>query len=211
MKLLLTITRNLLALVGYLALLSAAHGQGYIHFANSSGTLISAEGTPTPISGVQQFIFAIFLGSSMIANTTNQTALFTDPAFQIPSGYTTNSSSLEGRITTRLDLAVAYQPGSTVDFIVRSWSANAGATWTEALANWNKGVPVVPMFIGTSTIGNDYVIGGVFAIPFVFGIGPHQVSGFNMTLVPEPSPVALGALGTVVFLLFSLSFRRASN
>jgi hypothetical protein len=190
-----SIRTNLLALVGWLALLPVAYGQGLLHFSNSSDTLISVGGTPTPVSAVQQFNFAVFLAPSTTVNTTNQTALFTDPLFQVPSAYTTNSSTLVGRITTRLGVIVAYPPGGTVDFVVRGWSANSGATWPEALANWNNGAPIAPMFIGTSTIGNDYVIGGVFAIPFVFGNGPQQVSGFNMILVPEPSSLVLTGLG----------------
>jgi len=165
-----------------------------------------------PVSGNQQFLFAVFLAPATTVDTTNQSALFTDPVFQVASGYTTNSSSLAGRITSRLGLVVEYPPGSTVDFVIRGWSANAGATWTEALANWNNGNPVVPMFIGASTIGNNLVLGGgIQAAPLVFGNRPEQVAAFNVTLVPEPSPVALGALGTVVFQLFSLPSRRASN
>lgn len=93
---------------------------------------------------------------------------------------------------------MGYPTGSTIDFIIRGWSANAGATWVEALANWNNGVPLIPMFIGSSTVGNDLVIGGgVISATQVFGVGQMQVSGFNMIQIPEPSSLAFAGLGAV--------------
>ena len=188
--------KSLLAIVCSLFWAALSYGQGQISFVNSADTLISVEGMPTPVSSNQQFIFAVFLGPSTTVDTTNQTALFTDPLFQVSSGYTTNSASLEGRIASRFNMATSYPPGSTVDFIVRGWSANAGVTWAEALVSWNNGVPLVPMSIGSSTIGNNLLIGGgVYGVPQVFGINPQQVLGFNMVFVPEPSSLTLAGLG----------------
>ncbi|HEX5220832.1 MAG TPA: PEP-CTERM sorting domain-containing protein [Verrucomicrobiae bacterium] len=189
-----------------------AYAQGNIHFGNTLTTLISANGTPMPVSGTQQFIFAIFLAPSTTVSSTNIQATYSDPIWQNLGGYATNSSTAPGRIITRLSLDVGtptgYVSGSTVDFIVRGWSANAGATWAEALATWNNGSPLVPMFIGSSTIGNDMVLSSPLVTPTPFGPSADQVPGFNMTLVPEPSALTLLGLGLTAIWRSRVSARR---
>ena len=192
--------KRIFILIGIFAVSAFAFAQGNVNFANSSLTLISTGGTPMPGSVTQQIIFAIFLAPSTTVNTTNQTALFTDPVFQIVGGYTTNQSSVPGRIITRPNLDVGttggFNGGSTVDFVIRGWSANLGYTWAEFLVNWNNGNPSGPAndkWWGSSTVGNNIWLndGDAIPSPFVFGQGPDQVPGFNMVGVPEPSTLAL--------------------
>jgi hypothetical protein len=93
-----------------------------------------------------------------------------------------------------------YSAGETVDFVVRGWSSNLGHTWSEALANWNNGNPLVPNWaMGSSTVGNDLILGGG-PIPSttLFGIGVNQIGGFH--LIPEPSCTAFIGFGTLVLL-----------
>jgi len=205
--------KRMFILVGIFALSSHAFAQGTVSLFNSSSTLISVGGTPMPVSGIQQFIFAIFLAPSTTVITANQTALFTDPAFQIAAGYTTNHPSTPGRITTRPNLDVGtvggFGGGSTVDFVIRGWSANLGYTWAEFLANWNNGSPSGPanetLWWGSSTVGNDIQlseVGGEIPSPFVFGLSPNQVQGFNMVTIPEPSSFAVAGLGAAALWLF---------
>jgi len=184
---------------------TCSFGQGTVTFANSSLTLISANGTPMPVSGTEQFIFAIFLGPSKTVTSTGQSASFYDPAFQVVGAYNTNSATTAGRINFRGDLDVGsaggWSAGSTVDYIIRGWSTNAGAIWAEALANWNNGTPLVSMTIGSSTVADNMVLsGGTSPSIIVFGGGPFQVLGFNMISIPEPSTFALAILsGAVLF------------
>lgn len=191
--------KGLIAFIGYIALSFPAFGQGIIDFRNDPTTLISANGVPMPVSGTQQFIFAIFLAPSTTVSSTNIQATYTDPVWQSVGGYNTNNAVGPGRINNRFSVDVGTPagfpvPGTIVDFLIRGWSANAGATWTEALANWNNGSPLVPMFIGSSTVGNDMQLTGpVTSTPF--GPGSHEVPGFNMTFVPEPSSLTLAGLG----------------
>jgi len=191
-------------ILSLLLLCAAGSGlsQGTATFANSSTTLISAGGVPMPprTSMETTYYFAIFLASRNTVSSLGQTVPFTDPSFQLAGAYNSNSVSTAGRIVTLGDLDVGsaggWVPGITVDFIVRGWSANAGTTWTEALANWNGGSPLVPMHIGSSTVGNDLLLdGGGFPPATVFGPSAYQVSGFNMIFVPEPSALALAVLG----------------
>jgi len=187
--------RNLI-LAGIFALSVGSYGQGQLTFANSFSTLISAEGTPMPVSGTQQFIFALFLAPSTTVSSTNLTASYADPVFQAVSAYNTNSATTPGRLVNRPLLDVGLPVAGTVDFVVRGWSANAGTTWDEARTTWNNGNPLVPMFIGSSVIGNDFLLGGgPFGVGLVFGSSATQVPGFNMTFVPEPSSCTLAGLG----------------
>ena len=197
--------KKLLVVSAICALGLAAFGQGQVAFNNTSATLISANGVPMPVSGTQRFYFAIFFASSTTVDTTNQIAAFTDPAFQVVTGYNTNSPTLSGRTLLYPHLAVGPQPGPAVDFVVRGWSANAGATWAEALATWNNGAPLLPMFIGSSVVGNNITLGGGGTpIPIVFGsaLVVGQVPGFNMEFVPEPSILSILGLGAAGAWLF---------
>ncbi|HEX5223111.1 MAG TPA: PEP-CTERM sorting domain-containing protein [Verrucomicrobiae bacterium] len=185
--------RNLI-LAGILAVSMISYGQGVLNFANSSSTLISANGTPMP--GTQQFIFALFLASSTTVSSTNLTASYADPVFQAVSAYNTNIASTPGRLVSRALLDMGLPVAAAVDFVVRGWSANAGTTWDEARTTWNNGNPLVPMFIGSSVIGNDFLLGGgPFPVGSVFGSSATQVPGFDMTFVPEPSSLTLLGLG----------------
>jgi hypothetical protein len=180
--------------------------QGLLNFANSASTLISANGTPMPVAGTQQFIFALFLAPSTKVNTAGMAVGLADPNFQFTEVYNTNSALGTGRLVSRNGISVGgsqgYPAGSTVDFVVRGWSANAGETWTEALSNWNNGSPLAPMFIGSSLVGNDFLlVGGTVPTDSVFGISAHQVPGFDMSFVPEPWGLALAVLGGVTLLV----------
>jgi len=195
-----------LTLIVFLARPLITYGQGLVNFRNDSTTLISADGVPMPASETQQFNFAMFLAPSATVSSTGITPSFSDSVWQNVGGYNTSSAIVPGRINGRLNLDVGtpsgYSGGSSVDFIIRGWSANAGTTWSEALANWNNGAPLLPMFIGSSTVGNDLRLGDDVSVPTVFGPLSYQVGGFNMIGVPEPSALALAGLGAATLWFF---------
>jgi len=194
---------TLMALISTVQILSA---QGRMTFRNDSLTLISAGGALTPVRGTQEFIFAIFLADPSTVSTAGITPALNDPNFQVvdPDAYTTNSLFTPGRITPRDELYIGavqgYSTGSTVDFIVRGWSANAGYTWAESLANWNNGVPLVSMYIGSSTVGdNIMLLGGLAPNDPIFGFTSYKIQGFDMAFVPEPSVAAIMLGGCALF------------
>lgn len=190
-----------------------ASAQGTVNFINSGSTLISAGGTAMlSVNNGGNYNFAIFLAPSGTVTSSGQTTTFIDPLFQTVGAYNVNSTTVNGALVNKsgLDVGTAggFAPGAVVDFIVRGWSANAGATWAAALAYWNNGSPATDMWIGQSTIGNDILLGGG-AIPnsTLFGAGANQIGGFNMALVPggtvpEPSSIVLAGLGAASLLLF---------
>lgn len=210
--------KKLAITIALVAVASASFAQGRVNFGNSSTTLISAGGTSTAGSGTAQYNFAIFLAPSTTAASDNLAApAFNDPIWQTDGGYTVNHATAAGRLVTTATSVVMPAPfagGTTADFIVRGWSANAGATWAQALASWNNGAPenaalagLGGMYIGQSEVGNNIVFGdgGALPTPVLFGVAGSQVNGFNMAfvpLVPEPSSMALAGLGAASLLLF---------
>jgi len=196
--------RIIATLLALLLAATIATGQT-VQFRNTSSTLISAEGVP--MSPSERFRFALFLGPSTVVDAPGITLPFDDPMFQLVEAYTTNSPlaigagylQYQGRVIIPWSRLEELGFGSTLrlDFVVRGWSENAGTTWEEALANWNNGSPLMPMFIGTSTVGNDLVPSfGTLPEVVIFGTGPvGEIPGFNLTFIPEPSALALAILG----------------
>lgn len=200
--------KKILTIACLAAATSLSYAQGFVNFGNSSTTLISAGGTATPGSSTSGFVFALFVAPSgtVAADFTNPVDV-NDNRFQLAGAYNVNHATSVGRLATTAGQAVVSGTpgGSTVDFIIRGWSASAGATWAEALAAWNGGAGAT-MYLGSSRIGNNVILGdgGGIPTPSLFGVGGNQVGGFNLTLypVPEPSSMALAGLGAASLLIF---------
>lgn len=196
--------KTIATVFAFLATVACGLAQFRVSFNNTASTLISAE--DIPLSPTERFRFALFLGPATAVGGPGIPLPFDDPRFQLVDAYTTNhpSAAGAGRLRnqpvnispSRLD-ELGFWNGLHVDFVVRGWSENAGMTWSEALANWNDGSPSVPMFIGSSTVGNDLTpSAGALPDPVIFGTWPvGQVLGFNMTFVPEPSALVVTVLG----------------
>jgi hypothetical protein len=189
----------------------SSYAQGTFNWGNSGTTLVSAGGVATPVLATSQFNFAVFFAPSGTVNALNQNVPLGDAVFTTTHGLNTNTTAI-GRVSSRtgvIESSGALGAGSTVDFIIRGWSINAGATYAQALANWNNGSPLAGvgagMYFGQSVVGNDFVLGGG-PIPNsgIVGAGVNQVGGFNLTYfpAPEPSSMALAGLGAASLLIF---------
>lgn len=193
-----------------LATASASFAQGVINFGNGATTLISAGGASMPGSNTRAFNFAVFMAPSTTVVANSLAPALNDAAWQTVAGVNVNHATAVGRLATTASALVVngFTGGSTVDFIVRGWSANAGATWAAALAFYNNGAPSQDMWIGSSRIADNLVLGDGAAIgtPTLFGVGANQVVGFDQTfvsgIVPEPSSMAIAGLGAASLLLF---------
>jgi hypothetical protein len=196
--------KKLLTLTALIGATTLSYAQGTVNFANSAATLISAGGVAMPGSATAQFNFAVFLAPSGTVTASGQSATLSDPIWQTVAAVNINGATA-GRLTSGTK-DVPGSPGNVNDYLVRGWSANAGATWAQALAFWNNGAPSANMFIGSSLIGNDIVLGGgAIPVPTLFGGGANQVGGFNMgavAAIPEPSSMVLAGLGAASLLLF---------
>ncbi|MGC3958710.1 MAG: PEP-CTERM sorting domain-containing protein [Verrucomicrobiota bacterium] len=203
--------KTILAIILSGVVASGALAQGIVNFGNSSSTLISVDGVAMPGSSVSTFYFAVFMAPSgtVTADFTtipNATA-FTDPTWGSALYTTVNHATAAGRLATTAAAAQipGYAGGSTADFIIRAWSANAGTTYAQALAAYNSGSVPSAIFGTSARIGNNIVLSDGAGIPVttLFGVGGNQVGGFNLiTQFPEPSSMALTGLGAAFLLVF---------
>jgi hypothetical protein len=204
--------KQLFTLAALLCGASGSYGQGQLNFVNTASTLISAGGVVIlPATNANnQFRFALFVAPQGTLGPVS----FDDPLWQFDAAYATNITHAAGagRISagsSALSAPVAiagYGSGSTINFIVRGWSANAGTTWSQALANWNNGSALVPMFMGSSIMASNMIL--INAVPNAFGAGGDQVRGFDMTFIPEPSTAALTALCGAAWFVSACSRKR---
>jgi hypothetical protein len=86
--------------------------------------------------------------------------------------------------------------GSTARLQVRAWDNLGGTvtTWDQALANSRAGVSAA----GVSAIFTSRALGGIDPDDGAIVLPPTALFGmesFNLTMVPEPSTIALGILG----------------
>jgi hypothetical protein len=92
-----------------------------------------------------------------------------------------------------------YGSTATANFAVLGWSANAGTTFAEARAAWNNGDPFV-LFMGLSTVAINIPLAPAGG-PYTDVWGPAlngQIQGMVLG-IPEPSGLALVALGALIF------------
>jgi len=82
-------------------------------------------------------------------------------------------------------------PGASADVIMKAWAAADGASFEEA-------APVGTS--GASDIFNIAALGGAGSPPSLPAYMAN-LTGFEMTVVPEPSTLALGLLGLAAFAL----------
>lgn len=113
------------------------------------------------------------------------------------------TSSGQGPINTDNSLTVqGIAGGATASLVAIGWSANIGTT-LQALETWYT-AGAADGWIGQSAVGS-IVLGDGASIPTgnLFGAGTGQVSGILMgTTVPEPTTLALAAMGVSSLLLF---------
>jgi hypothetical protein len=88
-------------------------------------------------------------------------------------------------------MVVGVPTGSVATLQVRAWDNQGGTitTWAEAVA---AGVPR-----GVSAVFTSQPLGFSDLVPYLVGF-----TSFNIAYVPEPSTLALGALGAAILLLF---------
>jgi len=112
------------------------------------------------------------------------------PAWFTPAslpGYILTSTGGGNRYT---DPAVVA-PGANTDFQLRAWQASLGATWEAALGAWDS----------TTVMGKSGIITVATSANNLDTPKPLAgLASFDLVPVPEPSVIALGAIGLVALL-----------
>jgi hypothetical protein len=178
------------ALVG-----TSAKAQGVVDFQNTGTTQITTNsftGATGPTLGAGNYLFGLYVGP------------FGSPLDSLSPVGSAANISLPGLFGTSGNFVnVAFPPGTQVSFQVRGWSTFAGSSFEQANA-YAAGANFPIAYLGVSAPG-------FFTVPssgsvVLFGTGPGQVGGFELTPIPEPSFRALGLLA--VLTLYIGFFRR---
>lgn len=162
-------------------------GQGTINFANNapSGSISTnvyfASG---PMAGAGNYSFGLYVSEFPSSSPTMLLGVGQNGAFP---------GLFDGG-----DIAAPFPVGTVLSFQVRGWSSYAGATYEQA---YNNTITAVTPFalLGQSTVG--FLTVPASGSVNIFGTGPGQVSGFQLTpVIPEPSSTVLVLTGTALFL-----------
>lgn len=100
-----------------------------------------------------------------------------------PGGAEGVAFTLDGRFFVNGIAVPGTTAGGSADIIVRAWDSATGATWDTALSRAE----------GLITVS---ALGGGLAPPATFAQNSNFV-GLTLELIPEPSTIALAALGVV--------------
>ena len=156
--------------------------QGQILFANKFGTSLDAPvfalGTqhgPGPDYTVQLFL---------VGGNNSITPLTPISTFQAPGS---GIDAMADRYWESKLVEVPLNPGESWNFLVRAWRTSLGGTFEDALANGAD--------VGTSDPFTVTVGGG--ALPPAVLI---NLKSFSVGILPEPSIVTIGVLGTIALL-----------
>jgi PEP-CTERM motif-containing protein len=215
--------KNLLFLVAVLGAITCSFGQGQINFNNSASTLITstiifpgvgetpiAPNTPGNFSSFYFGLFVAPMGTpAPLTSFTDQRVGLHDPNWQFVGAYAVNSTAPTGagRLQNPGSPAIAgFAGGTTVNFIIRGWSANMGTTWAQVVAFIDATPNVLSTTYGTSAMAVNAILGGggtPLPIPTAWGLGSSQVSGLVLyPQMPEPSAFALAGLGLAGSILY---------
>jgi hypothetical protein len=181
---------------------ASAYGQGQIQIDNLIGSsiipILGADGT-TKVAGANYNV-EVFKFDAAAAN-----------GFGSQLGPTINGVGANNRfrVTTGATTVDGVAPGNTVGLIVRAWDATGGKSYADSTlkgksANWtskplggidaNNNIIITPKLDGFAS----FSLAASAAGP-VGPVGPTTVPGANQ--IPEPSTIALGALGAAALVL----------
>jgi len=181
-----------LALVGMTAI--ASHAQGTIQFSNSGASPIKYQDVPggAIVNAPDGCVIGIFWGA-------NPDSL----ALQLPTTVTTTSSGVSGLYSGGAAYALTgSQPGQTVSLKIAGWLNKGGITpnaiegrATPGITHYGESAVVTTLPLAPTTGPGIVVIQGAT------GVNVNRVKAFVIEPVPEPSVMALGALGLGALLL----------
>jgi len=180
-KILLTFAGVLLAV--------GVQAQGTVNFANNAASAISNITTLARVPAGSSFLAQLYYGPA---------GAVSDAAFisvtNAPATFTLAGQVLAGARNTTL------AGGAVGSFQIRSWQASLGSTWEAAYPVWQS------MVQPTAVLGKSDIIQVTTGDPGAIPPGTPAsliaagLKGFYLQPVPEPSVIALGALGLAAVL-----------
>jgi len=191
----------------------ATNGTAYSSFEAQSGALQTTTGV-TVGSATAQYYYELLTTTTAtsVPTTVSGLSAWTDTTLEAENGAGAN-----GRITQLNSssdaVASGWAAGATQNFILVGWSANLGTSWSTVLnelQNWSSDFTANAYF-DVSSMGT-LASGTANPGPLLFGSTTGQINDTTagsdpMTLnllgtVPEPTSLALAAMGGASLLLF---------
>jgi len=200
---------------------SGAFAQGVVSFQNNSasGSQISVNSTPgsttaTKTLGANNYYYEFFYSLTSVATVNGSASAIIPPSTPLAagtfgiqaagftdSGLEAASTATAGRVLGTLNASIAaLSAGSSYTGFVIGWSANIGSTFSALqsfLASPSSTIGGNPTYVGESAVGTFTAGGGSTPVPNVLATSP-AIPGFilgQVNAVPEPSSIALAALG----------------
>jgi hypothetical protein len=168
-----------LALLAGLALGGlASYAQGYINTFNAF--------SPTPGGAIAYLRDYVASGEgALLSKATGRVEILTADGSTVLSPIkdgTGNPLAVDGLFSLGVTAIPGTTPGSSGSIMLRAWDSSTGSTWASALERAE--VTITFASLGANTAPSNFVTGSNF-------------TGLQLDLVPEPSTVALAALGVV--------------
>lgn len=160
-------------------------GQGTVDFRNTLSTPITTnnlQGTSGLISGAGNYRFGLYVG----------------PFGSSGGSLTLVGSGINGTIAGQFtggSVVAGFPPDTQVSFQVRGWSSFAGNSYEQA-SIYATGGNLPLAYLGQSMLGSFTVPSSGSVI--LFGTGPGQVGGFELSPIPEPSTFILSVVGLLL-------------
>jgi hypothetical protein len=172
--------KKLLIALAAVLVTAATYGQGTVRFANRD--LTSGLDAPILLAGTTHGPGADYSAQLFLVNGSTYTALTPASTFNATSG------SIADQYIKPQDVTVPGVAGnSSGTFVIRAWKTSEGSY--DAALSKGQSAPVTVAQLGGA--------GSPPSVPALL----TGLQGFSVTAVPEPTVIALGALGAAAFML----------
>jgi hypothetical protein len=171
---------------------TASYAQGYVQFANGTLTRVTirgADGTVANAPAGAAITFAIFYGPSAGSPS--------DQASQPMAGMSTTTAGVIGA-PNAYALGNETAPGDVVSMRIRGWSSSFGSDWQTA--SRTPGAIFGETDVRLVTLGTSLTATPIWQS--ASGTNPNRFNPLVLSIVPEPSTIALAVLGLGSLLLF---------
>lgn len=151
----------------------------------AQGTFNASNNYTVPGASTKAFVFATD-GTTPLAKANGKVTIqnAADGSFLSPGGAAGVSLAADGLFFINGLSVPGTATGGSANIIIRAWDSSTGATWNDALIR----TPVASGLITVSSLGGGPTPPATFAANSNF-------AGLTVEVVPEPSTVALAALG----------------
>jgi len=179
----------------------------YYYALFASASQANVNGNTTAISGLNANYVFNNLGSGVPSTGWELVGIGTNNASSGRMQPASQGTTSAGQSIPNADLSLNVQGiagAGSANIVAVGWYSPGIGPDLASLQTW-YGAGAFNGWIGQSVVGNVVLgDGGTIPSPNVFGTGPGQLGGFMMglTIVPEPTTLALAAFGGASLLLF---------